>query len=230
MLIYGWKTVEQKKSPELGEPCVKCGKHETSIALIPSYFHIFWIPVFPYRRKMEICCKSCNYLAQPSELKDISLQRAKQLKRSTMPPLYTFSGSILILLLIIYFNVQGNQQAKMELEYINNPEVGDVYLYKNPEDLLGYPYSFMKVANIEGDSVYLNTNSYSYDSYVWAFDDEDAFINLASGFHKQELVRMYTDSEIKSIDRDWPESTGFGREKEYDINELLEGLKSEDEN
>lgn len=104
MIIYGWNSKELKKTAELGEPCVKCAKHTTVVGATAHYFHVFWIPIIPYRKPVEVICENCNYIARVSELSEQAKAKVKRVKRSIQAPIYMYSGLLLIIIAIIYFS------------------------------------------------------------------------------------------------------------------------------
>lgn len=222
MIIYGWKSTDLKKSPELGEACVKCGKHTTQVAVTASYFHVFWIPVFPYRKTYEVDCSSCNYIARPNELPEKARRSAKSLKRSVRAPLYMYSGIILIILAIAYvsYNIKATEQQY--LDYIDNPQANDIYhLYKEDEPT-EYKYSLWKVTEVAGDTVYVSPNSFQYNFIPSKLEDEDGFFDVQYIMNKSDVRDLFEEDVIRQVDRGFKAGSGFERQIEYTGEDSLE--------
>lgn len=96
MIIYGWRTKTSNPRPLDAGTCAKCGKGSLTATNAWSYFHIYWIPILPYRSKLWLSCNECKSVYD-SAAKDIpagahpSIASAKE-----RPPLYMFIGLILI--------------------------------------------------------------------------------------------------------------------------------------
>ena len=139
-----------------------------------------------------------------------------------------FSGLGVAALGILAILAIGWRLDKLDEEYINNPEVGDVYLYERHSFTNDLIYTYLKVSAIAEDSIYLYSGVLSYDRYPLKFDPQDAFYIRPVGFHKSDVLRMYKNDEILHVKRNWGPYTGFDREVEFDSSQLPEGQAKEE--
>ena len=221
MIIFGTRSTVLKQAPYPGHHCNRCGSEASYIRVIQNYFHIFWIPVFPYNKRLRIVCKDCSHLEKPKNVSPQFQDIARQLKASVKTPLWMFSGLGVVALGILAILILGKQLDKLDQEFINNPEVGDVYLYERHTFSNDLIYSYLKVSAIAEDSIFLYSGVLNYDRYPLKFDPEDAFYIRPIGVHKSEVLRMYQNDEILNVRRNWGPYTGFDREVELDSGEVL---------
>lgn len=202
MVIYGWKTKDIKKSVTFGEGCKECGSQKTHIVGYSKYFHLFWIPMFPYKKTLEILCDNCNYLGTPDGFKGRSHDIYKSKKSKVKSPFYMYSGTILILAAITYFYIHSDDLKNQYAEYIQDPQKDDILLIHIPNDTSSYSYSFLKITRIAGDSVWASRNAYSYNGYLFELDSMDGFYERIEGLYlKTRLVQMFEDEEIVKVQR-----------------------------
>ncbi len=69
MIIYGWKSVIGKLAGAVGLSCPSCQKDQLTVGTRHSYFHVYWIPFFPYRREQIGVCNHCKKVMDEKELK-----------------------------------------------------------------------------------------------------------------------------------------------------------------
>lgn len=68
MIIYGWKSVLGKVANTVGLTCPSCQKDQLTVGTRHSYFHVYWIPFFPYRRERVAVCNHCKKIMDEKEL------------------------------------------------------------------------------------------------------------------------------------------------------------------
>lgn len=202
MIIYGWRTKDIKKSAPFGESCKECSSHKTSIVGHAKYFHLFWIPMFPYKKTLEVLCDNCNYLGTPAGLDGRSLEIYKSTKSKVRSPFYMYSGTILIIAAFIYFYMHSADRENQYAEYMQNPQKDDILLIHIPNDTSDYSYSFLKITRIAGDTVWGSRNAYTYNEYLFKLDSMDGFYERIEGAYlKAQLIRMFEDEEIIKVQR-----------------------------
>jgi hypothetical protein len=194
------------------------------IAVFAHYAHVFWIPLFPYKKSIQITCTSCQFTTEESGMNTEMRGKMKQLKSSVSIPKYLFSGLVIFVLAISYFAYSGHQQGKLEEEYITNPQVGDVYLIKDSKEKSEYNYYLMKVNAIDQDSLIVSFSSYSYNGVVDKLDPADGFYNVAYSIHKNEISNYDRSGELKKVIRDYSSSAGFDRVIEFKPEEVMESI------
>jgi hypothetical protein len=119
-------------------------------------------------------------------------------KQETRPPIWQFSGVLLILLLVGY-GVYAHQQTKQqETAYLARPLAGDVYVYKTESG-----YSTMKVVEAFEDSVYVSMNEYETNK-LKGIDEIDVEVHYPDDWYVltvSEIQEMYDAGEIKDVKR-----------------------------
>jgi len=121
------------------------------------------------------------------------------LKSEASTPLWQFAGLALIMILIVAGTYSSKADEKKELEYISSPASGDVYKFKTETS----NYSTMKVALVEGDSVYVSLNDYETNKMtgVYKIDKEENYSTEIYGMSKESLVDMYNSGKIYDVNR-----------------------------
>lgn len=200
MIIYGWRSSSLKTEVPPSFTCPQCGEQgSTHIEVYSSYFHIFWIPVFPYSKKIGSQCASCNYAIDKSNAPEQLDQLFKQMKAQVRLPVWQFAGLILVALAILY-GVFSSYQNEQELQsYLANPQVGDRYVVDAD---LGY-YSTLIVANLSEDSIYFKVNEYM-TSELTGIDEIDVSENYSDtlvSVHRSSIEQMYIEEQLHAIDR-----------------------------
>lgn len=216
MIIYGWNAKNIKQAPIENE-CVNCGEKHAQIAIFSYYVHIFWIPLFPYKKSAQIVCSNCKHATEDGDLPRDSEMRKnlKQLKGAVSTPKYMFAGSILLLLAVAYFTFLGISSSQQESSYIEDPQIGDVYVLKDYDEETRYDHYLLKVEDIVEDSLHVSFNAYSYDRVVSRLDSEDGFYDVWYAMHKDQLNVYDESGELKKVIRDYSSYSGFNRVIEY---------------
>lgn len=97
-------------------------------------------------------------------------------------------------------------------QYIDHPQVGDVYLVKRalPEQTTWY---FLRIAGIKGDTAVTFRSHLEYSDYVYKFNNEDYFVSGEESRYPMTLLKeMFQKGVIVTIFRDY-DDTGFARVK-----------------
>lgn len=195
LLIYGKKTARIKIATDHHEQCKSCGEFDMSIVVLQDYFHIFYIPVCPVGPKnTKAWCRGCGQpFGEPSF--------EKRYEDQARTPVYFYTIPILFLLVIVAgvfanFSTQ-NEKAK----FVQNPQTGDIYLIrKDQKDTT--VYYFLKIKDINRDSVTLYHNDLFYLSYPESLTSTDSFITMDPLIYtKQTLHKMLESGEINSVKR-----------------------------
>jgi len=215
MIIYGWNSKNIKQAPLESYECPNCQAKSSSLAIFSSYVHIFWIPIFPYKKSAQIHCTHCQYTQEEKDLSPQMKDQVKQLKSAVKTPVYLFSGLGLIALFVAYVSFDSMQNNKMEQGYIDDPQVGDVYIMKDLEDSTSYNHYLLKVTDSYEDSLVVSFNTFVYNGIVTALDAEDGFLDIGYAMHKAQIKEFDELGELKKVIRDYTSSSGFDRVIEY---------------
>ncbi|MEO7923761.1 MAG: hypothetical protein ABIR30_08780 [Chitinophagaceae bacterium] len=82
--------------------CPYCEKNNTTILSVYSwYYHIFWIPFFPYLKEGYALCADCKTKRSELQFGPKLLSEYKEHSKKIRHPLWTWSISIILLLLIL---------------------------------------------------------------------------------------------------------------------------------
>ena len=217
MIVYGWNSKNIKQAPLDGYECPSCKEKNSHLAIFAHYAHIFWIPLFPYKKSAQISCLHCQLATEEKGMPEDMKGKIKQLKSAVGIPKYMFAGLILIGLGIAYFSYSSSQNARLEQEYINSPQVGDVYILKDSEESSEYNHYLLKVNDVVDDSLVVAFNSYSYNGIIEELDPDDGFFNITYSIHKDAVKEYDETGDLKKVLRDYSASAGFDRVLEYQI-------------
>ncbi|OEK02234.1 hypothetical protein BFP97_12220 [Roseivirga sp. 4D4] len=211
MVIYGWNTKVLKDAPFAGHQCTNCGHESAHIIVSASYAHIFWIPVFPYKKVLHLVCDNCQHANKPKEVSPEVRALAKGLKSSVRFPFYMFSGVAIIMALVAYFAVETYMDEQRFEKYLTEPEVNDIYYLYDKDEPTEYKYSLLKVIDIREDSIDVSPNSFGYNYEPAVLMEDDGFYDVYFTYHIDQLREMHKTDELKSVVRLGSETMGMDR-------------------
>jgi len=201
MIVYGTKPVHVKTEQVNNITCPNCKTNNSTIFSIYSkHAYLYWIPFFPYGKTAVSECQNCKAQLTQKEMPIEFKNEAIRLKSESKTPLWQFSGLVLLAVLIPFVIYTSKKNDKKELEYIQNPVIGDVYTY----ELEDGNYSTLKVNNVTFDSVFILQNDYEINKShkTYKIDKEENYSNEAYGIPREEINSMYLEKTILSVDRD----------------------------
>ena len=208
MLIFrGTRTARIKTYQDHSHPCVDCKNFDLTVKVYKPYFHFFFIPILPTGVKsVKIHCNSCG---QP--FRSDSLNKEYELK--TRVPFYLSTGTILVALLILAGASISLIAQYQRSSFVANPKVGDVYRIREDSGRAN-TYFFVRIANINGDSVFAFDNTMRYLEPASNFDPADYFSEQEQIlFTKSQLKEMLKNGTISEVERDYGQDNGFNRIK-----------------
>ena len=194
IFFYGARSAKIKKYEDPHVKCENCSEYKSRFIVQQRYAHLFWIPLFPISKKYVYGeCGNCG--------QDIYDEKASNYLAMTRTPWYLFLGTIFFIMLIFSIFYGSHVDNKNKAEYIQNPMMGDVYLIR--VDSQGSKvYFFMKVDEVQTDSVKLLFGAYEYSRYTSKMTNEDYFNkDDYEVLSKEELVNMLDNGTINSIKR-----------------------------
>lgn len=219
MVIYGWSSKKLKQAPFSGKSCSNCQNENTLIIVSSSYAHIFWIPLFPFKKTLSIVCSNCKHEEKAKDASDEVKDISKKLKASVKTPWYLFSGSILAALIIGFFIIQGVVEQKKHETYLENPEVNDIYILYNADEETEFKYHLWKVVDVKGDSVNMSSASFQYTYPPNRLDPEDGFYDVYFTYHKNDMLELLQTDQLKTVKRGVTE--GFDRSIRYVLDSAI---------
>ena len=211
MIIYGWNNRVIKESSFDKLACPHCKNESAKIKVVGFYFHIFWIPLFPYKKKLFYECDHCKEAVEEAIFADQFKEVLGKLRQSVRFPKYMFSGSGLLLALIVALFINADQREKTEIEYLKNPQVGDIYHLKDNDETTEFKYYLWKAEEIFEDSLYITANAYNYDGIPEVLLAEDGFFETLYVVDKKSLMELYEEREMVKVQRKYAEKSGFSR-------------------
>ena len=84
------------------QTCGHCNTGKLNLVYTISYFHVFWIPMFPFGKKGMTQCPHCKQILNAHELAPESRNYINNQKSNVKTPLTYFAGLILIGVLILF--------------------------------------------------------------------------------------------------------------------------------
>jgi hypothetical protein len=185
-----------KKFTDTACSCSKCRKRTIEFTISRKFFQLYWIPFIPLG-KIEIDAY-CNYCNQrfPENI------RFKYHLSTVKTPLYLYSGLIIVALFFISVAFQAMNKENRTETYLNNPEIGDVYLIRNSYEQ-DTSYSFLRLVNINStkDSLSFYGNEKLYLQRPSKLSDEDYFIPQKHLITSKHLNALFKENKIISIER-----------------------------
>ena len=206
-VIYGKQTARIKKYTDNRNYCKSCNSFDLNVKVYKEYFHIFFIPFFPTGNKtVKIYCNNCG---EPYRADSVQ----KDYEKSTKNPIYLYAGLILIGSLILLLVNANITTQKEKANFIENPKVGDVYRIRKDENSSTF-YYFLRVSQINGDTVLAYHNNLVYHRFITKLNDDDFFVKQEELiFTKKNLKEMLDKDEINSVERNYGSAEGFNRIK-----------------
>jgi hypothetical protein len=207
LFIFGKRHARIGRYIDNDHICYPCKAYDREIHIYRSYFHFCLIPVFPIGpRRFEVHCRICG-----DETKSENI--IAQYDARTKTPVYFYSAWILLAIFAIcwFFWNKNNQKQKTDL--VSNPAVGDVYTIKKIKNT-ETSYFFVKITNINGDSIAVIQNDLYYSDFVNHLDKDDYFVKDDTIIYKRKnLKQMLANDEIFSVDRNYDKDASFNQIK-----------------
>ncbi|AEV98982.1 hypothetical protein A4D02_10520 [Niastella koreensis] len=207
LLVHGKKLAKIKEFTDNTQACTSCKSFDLRVKIFKQYQHVYMIPVYPVGDKVvEIRCKQCDEPILQESLK-------KEYAKKGRAPFYFYSLFILIALIIGWAVYADGRDKKNTALWVASPRAGDVYIIKREKSGVTL-YSFLKAANVAGDSIQLYQNHLEYTGKVTALNNDDYF-ELADmlSISKQGLQQLLDKGLIDEVKRDYDEADGFNRLK-----------------
>lgn len=204
-IIFGRRKARIRKYTHNLNYCKICNSFDLNVKVYKEYFHVFFIPLFPAGDKtVKIFCNNCG---EPYRVEATQ----KEYEKSTRNPFYLYTGLFLIGTLIFLLVNANIRTQKEKATFIENPKVGDVYLIRK-DDKNSSSYYFLRVAEINGDTVLAYHNNLIYNGFVTKLNDDDFFDKgELLIFTRKELKGMLDLGEINSVERNYGTENGFNR-------------------
>lgn len=200
MVFFGSRASKLKEGRISNVKCTNCDT-QTSMdySIFGKYAHIYWIPTFPTGKKSVFECTNCKRTFKKKELTQ-QIKHKFELENKPSFPIWYFSG-LAVIIGIIFIGIWISKQNDLDNEdYINAPQVGDVYSVKGNQE--GY-YTLAKVTKVTNDSLHLIFNDYETDKRtgVNKIDKDENYTVGRFNYSRAEILALFKDNIIYDIDR-----------------------------
>lgn len=81
-------------------PACECDA-AADIMVLSTYFHIYFLPLFPVSKEVNIICKKCGYKRYGSAFNSTTIKNYAELKGKFKHPWYTFIFPAFVILVIL---------------------------------------------------------------------------------------------------------------------------------
>lgn len=108
MIIFGSSREYTKAIQHVSGACPHCEQQNTlNNEVLMRYFHIWYIPFFPIRKRVVTICSHCKGYFESNTMPTPIAQQGIQMKKHTKYPLKYWSGLLLIGGLILLVAILG---------------------------------------------------------------------------------------------------------------------------
>ena len=198
MIIYGTGTKDlgSKKIP--GATCTSCESQNVSIVGVAKYFDVFWIPMFPYSKKVYPVCTNCDLVIDKQDIDQRTENKIKLEKKTFKIPFYLFSGLMIISCIILYSMYADFEHDKEISNNISNLQIEDVVVFENDDKT----YSFGKVTEIVSDTIFFSFSNYVFEGTTPTESDYFMEKMKVTDFYNNEEIYYYFQPTIDSLYND----------------------------
>jgi len=87
---------------ELMVRCPSCEAHNfADVMVVSKYFHVYYIPIFPYAKEATIICQKCGLRRYNLPFEKRLFSDFDEIKKRFKHPWYTYSFIVLVTILVI---------------------------------------------------------------------------------------------------------------------------------
>ena len=154
--VYGWNSFKIRTKRPQDIRCFECDKiGQMNVNKYVNYAHIFWIPFFPFRIVNEFECVHCRTSINYNEM-GVELKRIYGPYKSSVPPIWSFSGIILIAAIILWGWYSNLPDKDRMISIVNAPKENTVFDFKTEDG----EYSSFRVCSFDEDYLYIVYNQF----------------------------------------------------------------------
>jgi len=186
MIIVG-VYAKELSSTDIGDAlCSACGMPLT-MTISQRCFHVFAIPLIPLDKFAVVQCPRCRLQAEGKNLPaEMAEKIALATKEARTSPVF-FTGIVLILLGVLYYNIHEFIQGIRTSDYMADPKTRDLYILPISGDK-SFPYVICQVNAVTSDSITMAIGTMGYHS------ESDAEKAIDKGKHEgfRYFIEEYT--------------------------------------
>lgn len=204
MVFWGIKSKKLREGELTDIPCEHCGETETYMeyTFIQKYFHLYFVPLFPLKRKLEVYCDDCCVTYSGNKIPKAAVKKLNHItdRHPVRTPVWMFSGAAVLVLFFTWAFYQSGKNDNLEAGYIDNPKKGDVYFF----DSASVKYSTLRIDKVDKDTVHYTINDTFVSKYVKVFSiNKDKYYTDKKGSESRKRIkRLYQKDSIISISRE----------------------------
>ncbi|HNP33323.1 MAG TPA: zinc-ribbon domain-containing protein [Flavobacterium sp.] len=208
MFSYGIKSKTLREGELTNLHCEYCGEDETYMEYTFSqkYFHLYFIPIFPLRKKVAVCCDDCGMEYYNDSIPKAAAKRLNQIKdrHPIRTPVWMYSGSIIIVLFFIWAFWQSGRHDVTEGEYIKEPKKGDVFYIESKPKKYSTVYTTWRIDKVDKENVYVTYNDSSVSKYTAVFGilNQRYYTTKKGIYTRKKIQELYKKDSIVSITRE----------------------------
>jgi len=201
MIIYGWQERSSKPKRLNSISCTKCGQGGVHSFTTFRYFHLYWIPVFPYSKKLWLTCEHCQATYEPDQ-KAIESSTPGTKLEAERAPLYYFSG--IAVLILIFAGVAWSEMKDSE-QYramLLQPKVGDLIVMKleEPQDP-EMKFGVARVLSVDEKEIQVTPSNYLFSTTSSTLSSNSKKILLGLNGFAQDVWRYERPRLIELFDK-----------------------------
>lgn len=167
--------------------CSVCGNEGKNGSWRFGYFQVLGLPVLPVKRAIHSKCPSCGTEATGTEHSHEDLQAIQPFAGRGWPPLYLFSGLVLVALSIIYGVRAASASHEQQLAELNQPMVNDQYMVKTVSDP-ATPYQLFLVTRVSDQMVFGHYTKVAHPTPEGFHHDVKANLSLAINYWNRDSI------------------------------------------
>ncbi len=202
MVFFGLRSKKIKSGQLINLNCSYCEENTTmTYSVFAKYFHLYWIPFVPIKRKTVVECNSCYITYEYKELLEnmkMKVDRERE-KYGAKIPLWMYSGLMLLFVLVSWAFYQSGKYDIKEMDYKMNPKKGDIYfLNYTPSN-----YTTLRIDKVDKDSIYFTLNDTAVHKYTKVFGilNQRYYSTKKGTYSRKKVLELFKQDSIISITR-----------------------------
>ncbi len=207
MLFWRIKSKTLRKGEMSDIPCEHCGSDDAYMEYTFSqkYFQLYFIPLFPLRKKTTVYCDDCCEEYYNDEIPKAAVKKLNHIKDRypIRTPLWMFTGTFVLVAFFTLAFWQSNRTHTIEGDYIKNPIKGDVYYIESKPTPTTTQYTTLRIDKVDKDNVYVTFNDTSTTKYTKVFGilQERYYTTKKGVYSRKKIQELYQKDSIISITR-----------------------------
>lgn len=143
--------------------CPHCQQGPQRLWGFAQYFHVFYLPIFVFRKHFVLECPACQKTAVEKDWQDSTRNSLLEKRSQFKIPLYLFSGLMLFTLVLSKVGYDHLTTSRLQANYLASPHVGDVLVLRQGQEgksQVGFWPAL--VEKVTDDAVIVRPSNYAY--------------------------------------------------------------------